>query len=387
MPIVLIHVQHLLGIGHLQRAVAVAVALRAAGARVVLASGGAPVPQVEARATARGVEVVRLPQARAADVHFSQVLDAAGQPIDEAWKTRRRDILLNLLAQTAPDALITEMYPFGRRPFRFELTPLLEAARAMAKPPVIASSVRDVLIANSKPGRAEDIAATVRQFYDLVLVHGDARLIAFDASFAAAAKIADRTRYTGYVTDAKAVSQSVDRSAGEVLVSAGGGAVGLPLLKAAIRARRHALEPNRPWRIITGTNLPEADYAALARETANEPGIILERFRNDFAALLARCRVSVSQGGYNTVLEILASRTPAVIVPFAEGQESEQTDRVRLLAERGLVLFLAQSDLTSERLAAEIDRAAAMQPPPIDIDLGGAARSAELILEAIAKRR
>ncbi|MES1152130.1 MAG: glycosyl transferase, partial [Dongia sp.] len=72
MPTVLIHVQHLLGIGHLQRAVEIAVALRKAGARVVLASGGTPVQPVEARATAQGVELVRLPEARSADVHFSK---------------------------------------------------------------------------------------------------------------------------------------------------------------------------------------------------------------------------------------------------------------------------------------------------------------------------
>src|SRR3569833_4774685 len=162
MPTVLIHVQHLLGIGHLQRAVAVATALRALGARVVRASGGTPVPQLEERAAARGVEIVRLPEARSADVHFSAILDADGRPIDEAWKARRRDMLLHLLAETAPDAVVTEMYPFGRRPFRFELTPLLEAARTMARRPVIASSVRDVLIANSKPGRAEDIITTTR---------------------------------------------------------------------------------------------------------------------------------------------------------------------------------------------------------------------------------
>ena len=344
-------------------------------------------PQVEERAGARGVEVVRLPEARSADVHFSAILDANGRPIDEAWKAHRCAILLRLLRETAPDAVVTEMYPFGRRPFRFELTPLLEAAQAMVRRPIIASSVRDVLIANNKPGRADDIAGTTRKFYDMVLVHGDRRLIRFEASFPAAAEIADRIRYTGYVTEAKPATQSVDRSDGEVLVSAGGGAVGLPLLSAAVAARKHSKEKNRTWRIITGTNLPETDVAALAVAAGEDRGIVLERFRNDFAMLLARCRVSVSQGGYNTVLETLAGRTPAVIVPFAEGQESEQTDRVRLLAERGLLRFLPQSALTPQRLAEEIDIAAEMQPPRIDIDLNGAARSAELILEAVAQRR
>ena len=161
----------------------------------------------------------------------------------------------------------------------------------------------------------------------------------------------------------------------------------MPLLSAAIAARRHTKERGRPWRIITGTNLPEGDYAALARATSEGSGITLERFRSDFATLLAHCRVSVSQGGYNTVLETIASRTPAVIVPFAEGQESEQTDRVRLLADKGLLRFLPQSALTPQRLAAEIDQAAAMTPPALEIDLNGAQHSAELILEAVAKRR
>jgi predicted glycosyltransferase len=386
MPTVLIHVQHLLGIGHLQRAVAIAGALRARDARVILASGGTPVPVVEERATSRGVELVRLPGARAADVHFSQILDESGQPIDEAWKTRRRDILMRLLAEVRPHAVITEMFPFGRRPFRFELTPLIEIARAMPKRPVIACSVRDVLVANNKPGRAEDIATTVRQFYDLVLVHGDARLISFDATFPATAEIVDRIRYTGYVAEAATAAQAADRSGGEVLVSAGGGAVGMALLSAAVAARRHSREKDRTWRIITGTNLPDTDYAALVEGAARDSGIVIERFRSDFAPLLARCRVSVSQGGYNTVLETVASRTPAVIVPFAEGLESEQTDRARLLAGKGLLRFLPQSQLTPDRLAAEIDAAAAATPPAIEIDFGGAARSAELVLEAIARR-
>jgi predicted glycosyltransferase len=345
------------------------------------------VPQVEERGAARAVEIVRLPEARSADVHFSKIIDADGRPIDDAWGARRRDMLLGLLAATAPDAVITEMFPFGRRPFRFELLPLLEAARARPKPPLVASSVRDVLIANNKPGRSEDIAATARQFYDLVLVHGDRRLIPFDVSFPAAAELADRIRYTGYVTDATAVAQAIDRSGGEVLVSAGGGAVGLPLLTTAIAARRYSREKSRPWRIITGINLPEHDFAALAGVAESTGGIVLERFRSDFGALLSRCRVSVSQGGYNTVLETVAGRTPAVIVPFAEGQESEQTDRVRLLADKGLLRFLPQSELTPERLAAEIDRAATMTPPPIEIDLNGATRSADIVLEAIAGRQ
>ena len=50
-----------------------------------------------------------------------------GTPVDEPWKDARRDALLELFATTEPDVVLIELYPFGRRQFRFELVPLLEA--------------------------------------------------------------------------------------------------------------------------------------------------------------------------------------------------------------------------------------------------------------------
>jgi predicted glycosyltransferase len=380
---VFIHVQHLLGIGHLQRAAAIAAALQARGARVVLASGGVPVPQLEAALEQRGVEVVRLASARSADSSFSALLDDSGQVVDEAWKAQRRDAVLRIFAEIAPDVLVTEMYPFGRRPFRFELKPLLEAAKARARPPLVACSVRDILVTKQKQGRAEEMAGIARQFYDLVLVHSDPTLIPFEATFPRAAELQDLIRYTGYVTAAKSSGADADRRGGEILISAGGGAVGGPLLQAAVEARALSAQRDRPWRLITGGNLPQD---AFERLQAAAQGCIVERFRTDFKDLLARCRVSVSQGGYNTVLEILASRTPAVIVPFAEGDESEQTDRARLLAQKGLLRLLPAPELTAKRLAEEIDRVSVMEIPSFTINLDGAASSAALILDALAKR-
>jgi predicted glycosyltransferase len=379
---VLIHVQHLLGIGHLQRAAAIAGALQCRGAQVTLATGGVRVPQVEAALERRGVAVVRLAPARAADSSFSALLDESGNVVDETWKARRRDALLALFAETVPDVLVTEMYPFGRRPFRFELNPLLQAAQGRARPPLIACSVRDILVTKEKPGRAEEMAETARRFYDLVLVHSDAALVPFEATFPRAAEIADLIRYTGYVTEATAETAQ-DRSKGEILVSAGGGAVGGPRLRAAVEARALSAERARPWRLITGGNLPQAEFERLQ---AQAKGMTVERFRADFKDLLARCRVSVSQGGYNTVLEILASRTPAVIVPFAEAGESEQTDRARLLAAKGLLRLLPAPELDALRLAQEIDVASVMAIPPFTINLDGGRQSATLILDALAKR-
>ena len=90
-PRVLLHVQHLLGIGHVRRAAAIARAMTRAGLAVTVASGGGAVAGVDFGAA----ELVELPVARAADSSFSAIVDAAGRPVDEAWwQARSADQLL-----------------------------------------------------------------------------------------------------------------------------------------------------------------------------------------------------------------------------------------------------------------------------------------------------
>jgi predicted glycosyltransferase len=376
-----LYVQHLLGIGHLRRAAALARAYVAAGIDVLVLSGGVPVADVDFGAA----KVVQLPPCLAADSQFSALLDAEGQVIDSAWKDRRRDLVLKEMAAYRPDALVIEMYPFGRRQFRFELLPLLYWAQNANL--LVVSSVRDILVDKGRDDRVMEAADLVRRYFDLVLVHGDPRLVPFERTFPRAPAIADRLHYTGYVVEKPKAVGAVDRSAGEVLVSAGGGAVGAPLFMAALAARRLSSLKERRWRFVAGRNLPEADFAVLQQAAAIDPGIVVDRFRADFTELLANCHVSLSQGGYNTVMELLALHTPAVIVPFAEGQESEQALRAQLLAERNALDVLDADDLDPAALAATLTRRAQIGALPIDLDLDGARHSAEITLNALAKKR
>lgn len=375
-PRVALHVQHLLGIGHLRRAAALARALDAAGAETLVLSGGVPVPSVDFG----GAAVHQLPAAVTADSSFSVLLNAAGDPIDDAWKKERRRQLLRAVADFRPDILVIEMFPFGRRPFRFELLPLLDWAAAQARKPLVASSVRDILVDKGKPGRAREIADLVQHSFDLVLVHGEEKLVPFGRTFPEEAAIADRLHYTGYVVDVPSLPR-FDRAEGEVLVSAGGGAVGAPLLRAALAARPLSALRDRKWRLIAGQNLPAAEYDAVQAAIAGDAGIALDRHRTDFTQLLASCHVSLSQAGYNTVMEILALATPAVVVPFADGAESEQALRARILAERDALDCLDAAGLDPATLAATLDRRAKRGGPNLRVATNGAQRSAEILLE------
>jgi predicted glycosyltransferase len=99
--------------------------------------------------------------------------------------------------------------------------------------------------------------------------------------------------------------------------------------------------------------------------------------------MLGRCRVSVSQAGYNTVLDVLTARAAAVVVPFAAARETEQRLRAEKLAARGAVEILYEDQLSPERLSHAIDRAIAARPETIEIGTGGARRTAALISNMI----
>ena len=371
-PRVFFYVQHLLGIGHLKRAATLAQALAAGGLQVTLGSGGAPVPGMRPD----GVDFVQLPPASAADLSFRSLVDGDGRAVDDAWKRRRGAALLDAWRAANARVLVLELYPFGRRQMRFELLPLLEAAAARAPRPIIVCSLRDILGAPKTLERQQETLELVERYIDRVLVHGDPRVISFDRSFAAARQVAHKLEYTGYVVSpAKAGGEA---GKGEVVVSVGGGAVGARLLEVALAAKPLCNLRDRTWRLLAGANLPSEAFQGLAR--AN--GVQVERARADFTTLLANCELSISQAGYNTLLETVQARARAVVVPFAGGNETEQTLRARCFAERGLVEMLEESMLTPAALAAAIDRAAGRpKPGPGVVDLDGARKSAELIAQ------
>jgi predicted glycosyltransferase len=378
-PRVLFHVQHLLGIGHQRRAAALARALAAERMRVTVLSGGDPAGGGDFGAA----DIVQLPPVRALDASFKTLVDGQGREIDDAFRARRRERALGVLARVSPHILLIEGYPFARRGFGFELDPLIAAAREAEPPSAVVSSVRDVLVEKPDAERRRRIAERVRDEFDLVLVHGDPALLRLEESFPEATLLGARLRYTGYVRDAR--PRTADPlPAGEVVVSVGGGAVGAALLAASLAARPLSTARSRVWRFLAGPNLPEPDFDALCR--AARDGIVVERFREDFPELLRGCALSISQGGYNTILDVLAAGARAIVVPFARGVETEQAHRGERLAARGLVHLVAEEGLTPSRLAEAVDRALAAPPPPAALlDLDGAATSARLLAELLAK--
>ena len=369
---VLLWVQHLLGSGHLRRAAILARAIGKRGLRVVIASGGTPAPWL----LGDDLELVQLPPVRASDLSFASLLDEHGLPIDDRFRALRRDRLLGLFQELRPRVIVTEMFPFGRRAFRFELLPLLEAATRVRPRPWRLCSVRDVLVRKPDPEGYAWMLAQAHAHFDRILAHTDPRLIPFALTFPHAAALGDRLVETGYVTEPLAAPTAEGR--GEVLVSAGGGRVGARVLEVALEARPLSRLRQRPWRLIAGGQLAGDAFQSLAARLPR--GVILEQQRDNFPALLANSLLSISQAGYNTVLEGLRFQKPMVLVPFDTATETEQRTRAERLVQLDLAEVVWESELTPRTLAGAIDRAWRARPvraPAFRLD--GAARSADLV--------
>lgn len=369
-PRVFFYVQHLLGIGHLARASRIAHALAADGFDVTVVTGGAPVPGFPGPQ----VKHIALPAIVSGDAGFSGLADASGRPVDDAFKANRRELLLAAFREVGPDVVVIEAFPFGRRQVRFELIPLLEEIGSMSSRPVVVASLRDILQERTKPGRDEESVEAAQRYFDHILVHGDPGFARLEDSFRLHAAIAGKVVYTGLVA---APAPLPPQQRFDIVVSAGGGAVGAALIGAAVESAR-ALPDNLSWCIVTGPNLPPADFDAIA--AASPANVELFRFRQDFPSLLTGARLSVSQAGYNTVCDILRAGCRALLVPFVAGGETEQTARAQRLEKLGLASILGEAEVSAEAMEAAIGTAlAAGRPAAHRLDLDGARRTAEIL--------
>lgn len=376
---VLVYVQHLLGIGHLARASLIADGLRKAGLRVKLVLGGPPVSGFPTP----GIETVALPPVRAGQGGFSELVDLAGEPAGEAYLEARRDRLLAVFDAFRPDIVLIEAFPFGRRQMRFELEPLLERARDAHWAPLVACSLRDIVQEGRKPGRDRETVDVLQRSFDVLLVHGDPELIALDASFPLAHAIAPLVRYTGIVSGPVGALQG---EAFDVVVSAGGGAAGTRIMRAALGALPRSRLKDARWTFVTGPNLPPdvaGELVAGLPETA-----VVAAYRGDFRALLANARLSISQAGYNTAADVLVAGCRSVMVPFAEGDETEQTRRAEALGGRKLAHVVEERELSPESLSQAIGRAMeSAAPAASNLRLDGADTTPALLLEALRAKR
>ena len=369
--------QHVLGIGHLFRSLEICRAL--SDHEVILVTGG---PQVDTNLPEH-VREVRLPELQM-NQEFNGLFSSKKNSTLEQIKADRKNRLFALFEREKPDIFLVELYPFGRKAFRFELDPVLQALGNKRLPACsVVCSVRDILVEKEDQAKHESRAVkTLNSYFDAVLVHADPSLAQLNETFDRFNQIEIPVVYTGYIARKPAphagqkMRQQLQIEADELLIiaSAGGGNVGSDLLEAVIRAfgqlegkvRRHL-------KLFTGPFVAEAQFNRLGKLTGDN--VTVEKFTTDFLSYLAAADLSVSMGGYNTTMNILACKVPALVWPFP--QNREQRLRAERLADLGWLGVLGKEDLHPDRLAVRMDQMFVPSArPAADIDLNGAAGTA-----------
>ena len=380
---ILFYCQYVLGMGHLFRSLSLLRAFK--NHTVTLVAGGqpvdAPIPE--------HIKLVRLP-ALIMDEKFTRLIAAEPGEDVAALRYRRRQQLFDWVDTLRPDLFITELYPFGRRLFGFELDPILGAIRNGRFGACQAvCSLRDVLVEKRDPQAFEDrVLNKLNSLYDLLLIHSDPALQTLEETFGRTDAIQIPIRYTGFVAppvhpnEGPGLRDQLGISTNQKLIvaSAGGGRTGYPLLKSVIRAlAERTTDDAIVLKVFSGPFMDADAYVDLCDDLP--PGVEVRRFTRRFGDYLAAADLSISMAGYNTCMNLLVHPLPALLYPYARQQE--QPIRANKLQSILPLHVLTDADLDPLRLQHHIIKmlTAPPQRQPLQLNLDGANNSARMLEE------
>ena len=381
-PRLLFYCQHSLGMGHLIRSFAIANGLTTDFDVVFLNGGLLP----EGQKPPERVEIINLPP-----LGFDsamQLLSRDSNHTVEQAQQRRAEIMHKALRSARPEVLLIELFPFGRKKFAGELVELLEDARALSTPPLVVCSLRDILVERNR--HHDELAChRANRYFDAILVHSDAQFARLEESFHPRSPLRVPVHYTGFVTRGQKESACPElKRTPRIVVSAGGGMVGEGLLRTAMQAYDLLPAADKPeMRVIGGPFIPEQSWQDLEEIAREKQGVSLIRSVPDLGMELRTAAASISQCGYNTAMDIVRSRVPALVVPFSGEKQDEQMNRARRLERLGALRVLEPESLNAQTLATEMDALLQFRPNSIQLDMDGVENTAQLLKELLRQRR
>ena len=356
--------QHLVGMGHHFRNRQIIRAL-AGEYEVYFVDGSRPVPGATLPVSVQTYHLTPVFK----DLTSGCLTSETGYDIQTVLKAREQT-LISLIDRICPDIFIIEYFPFARWELAGELLTAICKARSLNPNIRIVCSLRDV------PRRTQDahrVYSILNHHFNALLIHADPQLTQLEDHFPHTDKIHIPVYYTGYVTEPL---NGVDRGFGKqniVLVSAGGGADGYDLIKPCIKAWQHlsqkGIVEDRKMVIFTGPFMPQTQYDALERLCKGGP-FHIDRFTSHFLQWMQMADLSISRAGYNTCMNILETRTRAILIPGT--LVSDQKFRAKRMATLGLAECIVSGRLNPFCLAESIQRGLSKEPLNHNISLNGA---------------
>ena len=373
--------QHVLGIGHFHRSLEICKAL-AIHHDTVMILGGPDVTLPESK-----VQFFQLPGLKM-DENFSQLLPCQEGEVLEEVKQKRKQQLFDFFSSFQPDIFLIELYPFGRKAFRFELDPILNGiSSGELAPSLRICSLRDLLVEKKDKQKYETrVLKILNSSFDGLLIHSDPDFIPLNKTFTSTEGISVPYRYTGFISPSSATPRegnSIRQNLGlsdqdKLLVaSIGGGNVGAELLRATAKAALLLQDTAQNIHIHLFTGMYSNPGLEKELKQISNKNLMVHSFCSNFPDWLEAADLSISMAGYNTCMNLLAAGIPALLYPFA--QNREQRMRVSAFSNTSVFCLLETEDLAPVRLAEKILAQIQLTKQPAKAQLNGAVQSAELL--------
>jgi predicted glycosyltransferase len=251
----------------------------------------------------------------------------------------------------------------------------------------VVCSLRDILVEKRKQEFYEErVIHMLHTYFDLLLVHSDEQLLTLDETFSRMNDIQIPVVYTGFVaqkanpTAGRQLRRELGIGSAEklVVVSAGGGRSGYTLLNCILDAyplmnRADSIRIE----MFAGPFREPDEFEKLAAKAVD--GIRLRHYTKRFLDYLSAADLSVSLAGYNTCMNLIAARVPALIYPYSNQQE--QPLRVAKIDKLIPMKILRDKDIEPQRISHHIHDLL-LEPrsaEPVPVNLDGAVHTAQYL--------
>jgi predicted glycosyltransferase len=278
----------------------------------------------------------------------------------EKTKMLRASTIATAAEVFQPDIFLVDHVPTG---VWDELLPTLHMLKASKNHPWIVLGIRDIIDSPDvvrELWHREGTYKAINTYYDDVLIYGCRDVFDAALEYGLYDEVQKKITYCGYVC-----SQRPHKSKGEmrqdlgvtkeklVLVTAGGGHDGYPLMQACMDAFQLVGQDPSFEVIFVAGPLMEHSLKKSLRGQGAELNIRVLSHVHESLGYLEAADLVITMAGYNSMCEILNLRKKALVIP-REGPRAEQRMRSRIFAERAIVDVLYANELSPEKLAARI---------------------------------
>lgn len=373
---VLFYCQHSIGIGHLVRSFAIINALKKSFHVTLISGGDFPKGQT----VPEGINFIQLPPV---GIDENNALRAIGTSDSTHNVMRiRQKMVISTYDEIRPDVFISEYFPFGKIQFMGELLPILKRIKSSDKPVQVVCSLRDIMEPSSMAKKLQQDFSIkiINEYYNSLLVHGDEHFLTLDETCPQISRINIPITYTGYVTDQHYLPKRNRENYKEIVLSAGGGKIAPPFVTKMVRSfQKFGFGDDTILRVIAGPIYPNDEWDILQELVINDTRILLNRSVENLSEVWKNARLSISLGGYNTLMEVICSRIPALIIPYNNDSNGEQEIRANKLQEAGLAETIYLEDSSEEELALAVKNALVFVPADKELNLNGAENTRRII--------